>query len=315
MRILLSAAAEAALRNDIADIFAGRPFEVLTPRDGLTRDFDVAFVSRDVTGNSTKFVLEPHTQSFYDALRQSSALRWVHVHSAGADRAIYLELQARGVEVTPSAGANAAIVAQTALAGILALARRFPLLMEQQRKREWKSLFTALPSDLEGQVAVTVGWGTIGQKLAAWLEAIGVEVRVVRNSNEPAAARRTFAYDALAEAASGADWLVVACPLSDRTRRMVDARVFASLAEGAHFVNVGRGEVVVEADLIAALDAGRLAGAFLDVFEHEPLPAESPLWAMPNVIVTPHSAGLSGGNEARVAQMFLAHLRRRLAPA
>ena len=270
-------------------------------------------MSRDVTGRSTKLVLEPQTRAFHDALRQARSLAWVHIHSAGVDRPIYPELQARGVEVTTSSGANATIVAQTALAGILALARRFPLLMEQQRMREWKSLIGALPPDLAGQVAVVVGWGPIGQALAGWLEAIGVEVRVVRHSTTLAGGRKTFPYESIAQAISGADWLVVACPLTDRTRRLVDAKVFAAMPRGAHFVNVGRGEVAVEADLVVALTSGQLAGAFLDVFEKEPLAADSPLWSMPNVIATPHSAGMSAGNEGRVAGMFLANLRVRFA--
>jgi phosphoglycerate dehydrogenase-like enzyme len=119
-------------------------------------------------------------------------------------------------------------------------------------------------------------------------------------------------YESIVEAASRADWLVIACPLSGRTQGLVDARVLDAMPQGAHVVNVGRGEVVVEADLIGALSSGHLAGAFLDVFEREPLPPDSPLWSMPNVIATPHSAGHSAGNEARVAQMFLAALRQRL---
>ena len=312
MRILLSTASAEQLRGEIAALFADRPFEILTPPQGLAREFEAAFVSREITGKSTKLVLEPHTAAFFDGLRQSKALRWVHIHSAGIDRPIYLELQARGVEVTPSSGANAAVVAQTALAGILALGRRFPQMMERQRSREWQSLVSALPPDLAGQVAVIIGWGPIGQALASWLEAIGLEVRVVRHSPERAGRRPTFAYEALPEAAVGAHWLVVACPLTDRTRRLVDARVLAALPAGAHVVNVGRGEVVVEADLVAALQSGHLRGAYLDVFEKEPLATDSPLWALPNVIVTPHSAGHSAGNEARVARMFLDQLRRRL---
>jgi len=312
VRILLSDKAAAAIGPRIAAVFGARPFQVLTPAEGLTRDFDAAFVSRDVTARSTKYQLEPVTAQFHDALRQAKSLRWVHSHSAGADRPVYLELLARGVAVTTSSGANAPIVAQTALAGILALARRFPLLAAQQREREWKTLIGALPRDLEGQCAVIVGWGPIGQLLAGWLEAIGLRIVVVRNSVQPAGTHATFAYDQLVEAARDADWLVIACPLSDRTRGLVTREVLAVMAAGAHVVNVGRGEVVVERELVTALQSGQIAGACLDTFELEPLPRDSPLWGMPNVIVTPHSAGLSAGNEARVAQMFLENLGRLL---
>jgi phosphoglycerate dehydrogenase-like enzyme len=106
------------------------------------------------------------------------------------------------------------------------------------------------------------------------------------------------------------DWLVLACPLTPKTRQLVNAQVLALLPKGAHLVNVARGEVVDEPALIAALQSGQLGGAFLDVFAHEPLPQDSPLWAMPQVMVTPHAAGHSDGNENRVAQMFLDNLSR-----
>jgi phosphoglycerate dehydrogenase-like enzyme len=105
------------------------------------------------------------------------------------------------------------------------------------------------------------------------------------------------------------DWLILACPLTDKTRQLVDARALAALPAGAHLINVARGEVVDQEALVSALQSGHLGGAFLDVFAHEPLPADSPLWAMPHVMVTPHAAGHSDGNENRVAQMFLDNLR------
>ena len=310
VRFLLSSRAAAELAPRIRAVLGNTPFEVLTPPSGLTQDFDAAFVSRDVTGRSTKHELEPHTRAFHDALRQAASLRWVQIHSAGADRPVYPELQARGVVVTTASGANASIVAQSALAGILALGRRLPLLMGQQRVRQWKSLIGDLPRDLEGQGAVILGWGPIGQRLADWLGAIGLAVTIVRNSSAPAAGHATVAFDRLGEVLPRADWLVIACPLTERTHGALGAAAFAAMPAGAHVVNVGRGEIVVERELVAALQSGHVGGAYLDVFEHEPLPADSPLWSMPNVIVTPHSAGLSAGNEGRVAGMFIENLGR-----
>jgi len=106
------------------------------------------------------------------------------------------------------------------------------------------------------------------------------------------------------------DWLVLACPLTATTRGLVNAQMLQALPPGAHLINVARGEVVVQDELIAVLQSGHLGGAFLDVFEHEPLPAESPLWSLPNVMVTPHAAGHSDGNAERVNQMFLNNLER-----
>ena len=309
----MSARSAAALGGEVARLLGSTPHSIVVHgEEASAGDFDVAFVSRDVTGRSTKTELEPGTRAFHDALRGAASLRWVQIHSAGADRPIYPELQARGVAVCTGSGANAAVVAQSALAGLLALARKFPTLMEQQRQREWKSLLHAPPRDLEGQVAAILGWGPIAQSLAAWLEALGLTIRVVRNSGTPAAGYPTFAYQHIDEAARDADWLLIACPLSDRTHRLVDAEVIAALAPGARIVNVGRGEVVHEAAMVDALRAGRLGGAYLDVFEQEPLPHSSPLWALPDVIVTPHTAGSSDGNERRLAAMFLDNLGRHL---
>src|SRR5690606_3500276 len=121
---------------------------------------------------------------------------------------------------------------------------------------------------------------------------------------------RTVSYSGLAELLPDAAWLVLACPLSDATRNLVDARTLAALPPHAQVVNVARGHVIDEAALIHALQAQALRGAFLDVFQHEPLPADSPLWDMENVIVSPHSAGFSDGNAPRVRRIFLDNLRR-----
>lgn len=274
--------------------------------------FDIAFVTRDVTGLSTKHAVLPDTARFYDALSAQADLRWVHVHSAGADRAVYVALRSRGVQVTTSSGANAAVVAQTALAGLLALARRFPQLGEAQRGRRWAPLIgSGLPRDLAGQTAVVVGWGAIGSQIGAWLGMLGLHVVAVRRERGPAqGAAECVAYDDLPATWPRADWLVLACPLTDRTRGLVDATALARMPPGAHLVNVARGEVVDEAALVAALREGRLGGAYLDVFAQEPLPAESPLWSLPQVIATPHSAGFSDGNAARVDALFLDNLAR-----
>jgi len=115
-------------------------------------------------------------------------------------------------------------------------------------------------------------------------------------------------FETLDSALPSTDWIVLMCPLTETTRGLINARRLNLLPLGAGLVNVSRGEVVVEKDLIEALQNGNLGSAYLDVFEHEPLSQKSPLWSLPNVIVTPHSAGFSAGNEERVSQMFLDNL-------
>jgi phosphoglycerate dehydrogenase-like enzyme len=312
LRILLSRQAAGKLAPEIARVLAGRAHALLAPEDDGAARADIAFVSRDVTGLSTKHRVLPDTQRMYDALRAAPALRWVHIHSAGADRPVYQELLARGVRVSTSSGANAPVVAQSALLGLLALARHWPRLLQAQRQRRWAPLIeSGLPRDLQGQTAVLVGWGPVGRELARLLQALGLQVVVVRRSAEAAApGLRTVADTDLRTVLPQADWLVLACPLTERTRGMIGAAELALLPPHCGLVNVARGEIVDEPALVEALRARRLGGAYLDVFAQEPLAEDSPLWDLPNVIATPHSAGFSDGNEARVAGLFLENLGR-----
>ncbi len=311
LRILVSARALEVCGERIRQVLGGRPAELLVSETaGPAPDADVGFVTRDVIGASARNENAPSTQRFFDQLLASPNLKWLQVNAAGADRVDYVPLRARGVTMTSAAGANGAVVAQTALAGFLAISRRLPQLMQAQAQRQWKPLVvTGLPRDLQGQRAVIVGWGAIGRKLGELLKALGLEVIVVRYSDVPAGGGvETATLRALDSVLPRADWVFLACPLTNETRGLMDARAFAALPKGAHVVNVARGEVVVEPDLVAALQSGHLGGAFLDVFAHEPLDPASPLWAMDNVIVTPHSAGQSDGIYARVVEIFLDNL-------
>lgn len=276
-----------------------------------TSGADIAFVSRDVTGHSTKHTILPPTQRYYDALLKGG-LKWVHVHSAGADRQVFLDLVERGVTLTTSSGASAGLVAQTALAGLLSLARRFPQLADAQRRHSWEPFFkTGLPPDLEGQTATIVGWGPIGQRLGAWLKAIGLNLIVVRQSDSALVdGAEVVSFANFRPILPRTDWLILACPLTPTTTNLLSAEAIPLMKPGSHLVNVARGTVVDEEALIAALRDRHLAGAYLDVFRHEPLAVDSPLWDIPNVIVTPHTAGFSDAILRRMAQMFLDNLGR-----
>ena len=313
VRLLLSALARLQIEADVACAMGARAYQFVLPSEARasSEGCDVAFVSRDVTSTSTKHDVLPSTQEFYDAMLASPNLRWVHVHSAGIDRPIYAALQSRGVKVTPSVGANAAVVAQAALAGILALSRRLPLLMQAQAKQHWQPLHGHLmPRDLAGQRITIVGWGGIGQTLAKYVQMLGLQVTVARHSGARIEGLdRTVGYAQLHQILPFTDWLVLACPLTFETRLLIGPPQLDALPKGAHVINVSRGEVIDEPALIGALQSGHLAGAYLDVFAHEPLPPDSPLWHLPNVIATPHCAGFSDGNTQRVAQIFIEKLR------
>jgi phosphoglycerate dehydrogenase-like enzyme len=317
LRILMSAASIAQLAGPVAEVMEGQPFELLALDEAVARgrsDAEVAFISREVTGTSTKHEIHPALQQVYNLLRQSTRLKWVHIHSAGADRQIYQDLMARGVQVATSSGANAQVVATVALAAVLALARKFPMLWAEQQARQWIPLMgQRMPRDLPGQTATIVGWGPIGQELGRLLLALGLKVVAVRQQLSPSTPATDgvaqVSFESLHTVLPRTDWLILACPLTDKTRALVNAPVLSALPPGAQLINVARGEVVDQEALVSALQSGHLGGAFLDVFAHEPLPPDSPLWAMPQVMVTPHAAGHSDGNEARVRQMFLDNLR------
>jgi phosphoglycerate dehydrogenase-like enzyme len=254
-----------------------------------------------------------YSGAFFSAAFSAEKLRWVHCFNAGTDHPIFARLLERGVCLTNSPGASAVPIAHSALAGLLALARRLPLFAVAQRERHWLEAGTvAPPPDLAGQTLVIVGLGGIGGEIARLARALGLHVIGVRRSapDGQLPVDELVPPARLREVLPRAHWLALACPLTDETRGWISAAALALLPDGAHVINVARGEIVDEPALVAELRSGRIAGAYLDVFEIEPLSEDSPLWTLPNVIVTPHAAALSAGNQARQAEIFLANLRR-----
>jgi phosphoglycerate dehydrogenase-like enzyme len=279
---------------------------------GETCDAEVAFMTREVTGKSSKNNPTPELRDFEIVLRRAPKLRWLQIHPAGAERPIYRELRDRGVKVTTASGATAVTVSHSVLGAVIALNRRFPLLADAQRQHAWEPrIGDRAPRDLKGQCAVVVGLGPIGRNISTLLKALDMRVVGVRRSSEPVVpCDQTIAYDRLAEVLPEADWLILCCPASPLTRGIADAVALAAMPVGAHFINVARGEIAVESDVIAALASGHLAGAYLDVFEREPLDPASPLWDMPNVLVSPHTASHSLGQNEAILEIFLDNLAR-----
>jgi len=155
------------------------------------------------------------------------------------------------------------------------------------------------------------GLGGIGMEIARLARALGLYVvGVRRTASKTGPCDEIHTPDKLPELLARSDWLVIACPLTAETRGTINATLLAKLPRGARVINIARGEIVDEPALVAALQSGHLAGAYLDVFAQEPLPPDSPLWDTPNVIVTPHNASASAGNDARVNAIFLDNLKR-----
>jgi D-2-hydroxyacid dehydrogenase (NADP+) len=315
MKLLLSAHALKTWGPRIeAAVPAGLSF--ITAEDALAADgpcaAEAAFMTREVTGKSSSNNPTPELQGFDAVVRKSPGLKWLQIHPAGAERPIYRELRGRGVKVTTASGATAVTVAHSVLGALIAVNRRFPLLADAQRRHAWEPrLGERSPRDLKGQRAVIVGLGPIGRNIAGLLQMLGmVSIGVRRTAGPQQPFEQVIAYEQLPEVLPRADWLILCCPASPLTRGLANAGVFAAMPKGSHFINVSRGEIAVQADVTAALQSGHLAGAYLDVFEKEPLDPASPLWDMPNVLISPHTASHSLGQNEAIFDIFLDNLAR-----
>jgi phosphoglycerate dehydrogenase-like enzyme len=314
--LLLSSHAQRIWGERIAAAVPPGTLSFLTAEEALAAEgpsaADIAFMTREVTGKSGPASPTAELQGFDAVVRKSPNLKWLQIHPAGAERPIYRELRARGVKVTTASGATAVTVAHSTLGAVIAINRRFPLLADAQRRHAWEPrLGERSPRDLAGQCAVIVGMGPIGRNIASLLATLGLRTIGVRRTAEPVApCEKVVPYEQLHEVLPQADWLILCCPASPVTRGIANAAAFAAMPEGAHLINVARGEIAVEADVIAALQSGRLAGAYLDVFEREPLDAASPLWDLPNVLVSPHTASHSLGQNEAIFGIFLENLAR-----
>jgi D-3-phosphoglycerate dehydrogenase len=239
-------------------------------------------------------------------------LRWIQSSAAGMDHCLVPAVRASQILVTSASGVLADQVAEHTIALITALCRSLPVFFEAQKQRE----FIRRPTrDLHHSTVGIVGFGGVGRRLAEVLAPF--KVRIVATdmfpADKPPHVEALWPADRLDELLTVADIVVMAVPLNERTRGMIDRRAFARMKPSALFLNVARGPLVVEADLVEALEAGRIAGAAVDVTEAEPLPASSRLWEQPRLIITPHVGGQSARRADDMTDFFCANLRRYLA--
>ncbi|MGP4001000.1 D-2-hydroxyacid dehydrogenase [Streptomyces sp. 8N706] len=230
--------------------------------------------------------------------------RWVHTASAGVDRLLCPELTASDTVVTNARGVFEQPIAEYVAGLVLAMAKDFPGSWELQRQRRWKHRETMR---LAGSRAVVVGSGPIGRAVARTLAALGVDTELVGRTEREADPEfgRVHGSESLGQLLPSADWVVCAAPLTEDTRGMFDAPAFGRMKPTARFINVGRGPLVVQKDLVSALLARTLGGAALDVFETEPLPADSRVWDVPGLLVSPHMSGDTVGWRDALAEQFM----------
>lgn len=242
--------------------------------------------------------------------QQAHRLKWVQAGSAGVERFLSIPgFVESPVILTNARGVFDQPIAEHVLAMILSFTRGLHLLRDQQLQGVWKYI---PPSDLVGSTLGIVGLGSIGKELARKAQALGMRVLAIRRHPQRAEVpvEALWGIEGLPELLRQSDHIVLSLPLTPETRHIIGRDQLALMKPTAYLYNIGRGALIDEKALIEALQEGQIAGAGLDVFEREPLPSESPLWKMPNVILTPHEAGASPSNHYRLMTLFLDNLRR-----
>jgi len=252
-----------------------------------------------------------------ELLAAAERLRWISFWSAGLDKALTPEMDTRNLLLTNASGVHGPNIAEQVLAWMLMFTRDMPLLFRAQEARQWKTVRDVTMGELTGKTLGIAGFGRIGEALAVRARAFGM--RIVASKRDTAirydrsiVADRLYSSDDLPEMLAESDHVCIAVPLTPDTHHLFNAALIARMKPGSYLYNISRGKVVDEAALITALQGGRLAGAGLDVFETEPLAADSPLWGMKNVIITPHVGGLTPHYFRRAARLFADNLERYL---
>jgi len=268
---------------------------------------------------------------------QAPRLRWIQLHSAGADHAVKEPIfKAHDVEVTTTSGIHSVIISEYCLMMMTAFNFQLLQVLKDQAAAEWPAKRgdpslspapTIAPYPLRDQTVGIVGYGSIGRELARLCDALGMTVLAAKHdvmhpeeklayrqegTGDPSGEipRRIYPMQAVASMAKECDYLVVLTPLTPQTYHLINETVLAAMKKSAVLINVSRGDVVDEAALISALAAERIRGAGLDVFSEEPLPKSSPLWNLDNVILTPHRAGVTANYDTRAANVFIENLHR-----
>lgn len=269
-----------------------------------------------------------YTDQILPLPEQAPALKWIQFHWAGISHAVqHPILNKPGLLVTTLSGAAASKVAEYTVLLMLALGNHLPAIMGNQKKSEWPTdrWERFKPIELRGKTAGIFGYGSIGRQLARVLSVFGMEILATKlhamdpadhdytppNYGDPTGdlARRIYPPEALEWMVRESDFLVVSAPLTDRTRDCISDEIFSAMKPSAFLIDVSRGGIVDHQALVRALKDRKLAGAALDVFPKEPLPPDSPLWKLPNVIVSPHVAGITPNYDDRAVELFALNLQ------
>ncbi|HTT33657.1 MAG TPA: D-2-hydroxyacid dehydrogenase [Methylomirabilota bacterium] len=249
-------------------------------------------------------------------LKDAKKLKWIHSTAAGVAQLMYSELRDSGILVTNPSGIFSVPMAEHTMGLLVALARNFPDSVRQQDRAHWsqQDLWDKPQhlTELNGQVLLIVGYGSIGREVAKRAKGFDLRVWGVTRSGEGDGAHveRMFSVAQLKEVLPEADYVLICAPETAETKHLIGAAEIAKMKRGARLINVGRGSLLDEAAMIRALDSGTLGGAALDVAQTEPLPPDSPLWHAPNLLITPHTSAVSDRLWIRQTDLLLELLAR-----
>ncbi|HXF82820.1 MAG TPA: D-2-hydroxyacid dehydrogenase [bacterium] len=247
-----------------------------------------------------------------EAVQRAPRLRWIHSTAAGVDQLLHPEVLAGEIAVTTSSGIHQPLT-EHVFALMLALTRRLHVAIRNQTLRRWERR-EAVGDEVRGKTLGVLGLGTIGTEIAEKARVFGM--RVIGTKRTPTAVPhvdRVYPPEGLDEVLAASDVVVIALPLTPQTRGLIGERELRAMKRTALLINIGRGPIVDEAALVRALREGWIGGAGLDVFEREPLPADSPLWGLEQVIITPHVSGAWPGYLDAAVPLLCENLRRYLA--
>jgi phosphoglycerate dehydrogenase-like enzyme len=273
---------------------------------------DAARLPDAIAGAQVLFLWDFSSSAVEQVWDHCTDLQWIHVAAAGVDTLLFPGLVSSDVVVTNARGTFDRPIAEFVLASVLAHAKLIHESHDLQRRHQWQHRETR---GVAGARVLVVGTGAIGRQIARLLAATGLHVRGAGRSPgdaDPDFGRLVSSAD-LPGQVGWADYVINATPLTDATRGLFDAAVFAAMKPTAHFINIGRGASVVEADLLAALTSRSIDGASLDVFDTEPLPVDSPLWDAPGLVVSAHMSGDVVGWRDTLARQFVDNAERWLA--
>ncbi len=290
-------------RSTLERLCVHESVENVIPKEAFVAAFDDLSIPAELVGDDETYAETDAVVSYYphDGLLDAA---WTHCARAGYDDFDTDAYESRGVPLTNSTGIHAATAGEIALGYMLSLARYLHVYRDQQNEADWHDPPYERPFTLQNERLCVVGLGTIGAGIASRADALGMDVVGVRRSDDPVeGVSELYHPDDLHEAVADARFVAMAVPHTPETEGMFGAAEFELMRDDAYVVNVARGPVVDEDAMVAALRAGDIAGAGLDVFETEPLPEDSPLWGMEEVIVSPHVASATNRYHLDIADL------------